>query len=286
MTNPESLSAVPQQLEEPKMDIHKPKPIHSWRAFLLELGTIVLGVGIALAAEQTVEWLHWRGQVQQAKETIASEMVRNISFAIQRMRTVDCLTQRLTDLDSMLDAAARQGSLPPLADAGGVSQTPWSNGAWESVVASQAATHFAREQLAALSLVYRRVERIEAWNREESEAWAFIRSMEGPGRRLSATDETELRKAIRLAAYLNGVISVSAARMAQGAMDESLPFTSGERRQLAEAMKFQPPDYVCGKLVNQPPPGQQLVQNLGRANRAEMSQVEKRLSAMTAAAKP
>ena len=33
------------------MDIHKPKPVHNWRELLTEIGTIVIGVLIALAAE-------------------------------------------------------------------------------------------------------------------------------------------------------------------------------------------------------------------------------------------
>lgn len=37
------------------MDIHKPKPIHNWREFLSEIGVIVLGVLIALGAEQSIE---------------------------------------------------------------------------------------------------------------------------------------------------------------------------------------------------------------------------------------
>ena len=32
------------------MEIHKPKPIHNWRDFIKEVGTIVLGVSIALGA--------------------------------------------------------------------------------------------------------------------------------------------------------------------------------------------------------------------------------------------
>jgi hypothetical protein len=46
--------------KEPDVEIHKPKPIHNWREFLKEVGTIVLGVCVALGAEQTVEWVHWR----------------------------------------------------------------------------------------------------------------------------------------------------------------------------------------------------------------------------------
>src|SRR3954464_2108182 len=53
-------SATP---EEPSVEFHKPKPVHNWREFLAEIGVVVIGVCIALAAEQTVEWLHWRTQV-------------------------------------------------------------------------------------------------------------------------------------------------------------------------------------------------------------------------------
>jgi len=46
---------VPQPPEESQMDIHhKPKTWHGWHEFLKEFGTIVLGVSVALAAEQGV----------------------------------------------------------------------------------------------------------------------------------------------------------------------------------------------------------------------------------------
>lgn len=37
------------------MEIHKPKAAHSWREFLVEIGTIVCGILIALGLEQVVE---------------------------------------------------------------------------------------------------------------------------------------------------------------------------------------------------------------------------------------
>ena len=42
------------------MDIHKPKPWHGRSEFLKEIGTIVIGVLIAIGGEQLVEMLHWR----------------------------------------------------------------------------------------------------------------------------------------------------------------------------------------------------------------------------------
>jgi hypothetical protein len=49
------------QLLSPKKsraDIHWPHAAKTWKEFFIELGTITLGVLIALAAEQTVETLH------------------------------------------------------------------------------------------------------------------------------------------------------------------------------------------------------------------------------------
>src|SRR6185437_9249744 len=37
--------------EETQVEIHKPKPVHNWREFLTEIGVVVIGVCIALAAE-------------------------------------------------------------------------------------------------------------------------------------------------------------------------------------------------------------------------------------------
>lgn len=41
--------------EEHAVDIHKPKPVHSIREFLSEIGVIVVGIAIALTGEQLVE---------------------------------------------------------------------------------------------------------------------------------------------------------------------------------------------------------------------------------------
>ena len=40
------------------MHFHLPKPLHGWREFAGEVGIIVIGVLIALGAEQVVETLH------------------------------------------------------------------------------------------------------------------------------------------------------------------------------------------------------------------------------------
>jgi hypothetical protein len=45
------------------MHFHLPKPLHGWREFTGEVGIIVIGVLIALGAQQVVEAAQWRSKV-------------------------------------------------------------------------------------------------------------------------------------------------------------------------------------------------------------------------------
>ncbi len=59
--------------KETIVEIHKPKPIHSFREFLAELGTIVLGICIALAGSCDPGMVCWRAQEQEARKSSRPE---------------------------------------------------------------------------------------------------------------------------------------------------------------------------------------------------------------------
>ncbi len=59
------------------MHIHLPKPLHGWREFIGEVGIIVIGVLIALGAEQAIEWVHHRTQVHDAVAKLRAESLGN-----------------------------------------------------------------------------------------------------------------------------------------------------------------------------------------------------------------
>src|SRR4051812_12514415 len=90
------------------MLLHFPKPLHGWRAFMGEVTVIVLGVLIALLAQQFAQTLNDRSSAQQARENIGAELAVNIG----RMQSADdraaCLTHRLDELATFL-REARQG---------------------------------------------------------------------------------------------------------------------------------------------------------------------------------
>ena len=66
------------------MEIHTPKhPIRGWRDLLKEVGIIVLGVLIALGAEQSVEAWHWHRKIVDAEQAMVLELRDD---AVQRCR--------------------------------------------------------------------------------------------------------------------------------------------------------------------------------------------------------
>jgi hypothetical protein len=219
------------------MEIHKPKPVHSWREFLKEYAIIVLGVATALAAEQGVEWFHWRDQVQQAREAIASETAQNLAGAIRRMRTVKCGEQRLNALGRILDDAARTGKLPPVGYIGQPPRGMVRSGAWDSIVASQTATHFSRQELTNLGNLYIYVDRTGIYQNIETEAWSSLYAMVGPGRRLDPASEAELRKALGSARNTNRTLAQIGTFMVRAVRSMDLPFDREDLEMISTAEK-------------------------------------------------
>jgi hypothetical protein len=96
------------------MEIEVPEhPIMTWKQFFIHMGTIVLGILIALSLEQTVEWLHHRHQRHQVIEDMHEEAEENIKVIDEDTRL---LNRELAALRSVAD---RLNSAP--ADKGTIS---------------------------------------------------------------------------------------------------------------------------------------------------------------------
>jgi hypothetical protein len=116
------------------MEIHKPKPAHSWRDFLSEIGVVVVGILIALSGEQLIEMLHWHHQVKDAETGLTHELASNIEDSIALMRTMVCLERRLDEISSVIDTAAKDHVPPPLGTIGRPPIFEWPHGAWASTL--------------------------------------------------------------------------------------------------------------------------------------------------------
>ena len=163
----ENPPAAPPPPEEPKMEIHKPKPVHNWREFLAELGTIVLGIVIAIGLEQAVVWLHWQGEVKTARAALAAEFTINDGFFARRIAFAPCIDRQHDEAQAII--ADLQARKPPhhFTNFNASAGAPRSDSEWQSERAAQTLTHFPREELALMSRYYAMLPDFEDWLRTE-----------------------------------------------------------------------------------------------------------------------
>jgi hypothetical protein len=95
------------------MHVHLPKPLHGWRAFVGEVGIIVLGVLIALAFEQLVGRWQWRERVAETRAQLDEELNRDARSAYEGLAVIPCLDQQLVAIDTALASARQTGRLQP-----------------------------------------------------------------------------------------------------------------------------------------------------------------------------
>lgn len=137
------------------MHFHVPKPLHGWRAFVGEVGIIVIGIVIALTLEAAVSgWEHQR-TADHARADIREELSSN-SEALRRMiGSQRQAVKRLEVLREFLSSAAK--GKPALLPAGFSIPSEFESmdtSAWESAVATQALSHMPSKQVDAIAQAY------------------------------------------------------------------------------------------------------------------------------------
>lgn len=176
------------------MDIHRPKaPVHGWRELFKEIGIIVIGVVIALGAEQTVEAIHWAYQVDAGEATLKGAFVREVQNAALRDAQADCIGRRLSFLSAVLQRATEDGRLPPLGTLGHPPFTPWTIGSWQGLVAGQTVSHLPRQKMIDYSVIAQTTTFLSGLSDKEEAQWTILDTMVGPGRRLSDAEAEQLR---------------------------------------------------------------------------------------------
>lgn len=183
------------------MHIHKPKPFHGVREFASEIGVIVVGVLIALALEQAVEWLHWRSLVAEGRGDLAASYASLKLTMRERQLMSGCIGRRLGEIGAILDQASETGRLPPVGDIGTPPDRLWAEPSWRTLVTTGTAAHFPRSEAARYSGIETYVETMSASADREVVTWTRLYTIVGPGRKTGETELALLRGALADALY-------------------------------------------------------------------------------------
>jgi len=138
------------------MEVHA-KSVHSWRELLSEIGVIVIGVIIALTAEQLVEAIHWKHKVADAEVAMGQELSGDLAFAAGQLALKDCATKYLDRMEVAI-RDHRQDTFRALAAmAPPFRPHPWLAESWTAAIGSEIPDHISRDRLGAYALAFRRV---------------------------------------------------------------------------------------------------------------------------------
>jgi hypothetical protein len=160
------------------LEIHKPKPVHSLREFLSEIGVVVLGIIIALGGEQLIDHLRDRRLAAEARESIREEIAYNVAVLARRTAIQSCVDRRLDEVLQIIDAGGQPGYVAPT----------WIGRPqiWEMVHAKwQAASQAGRAPLlsdseqAQFGMLYALFADIAADQDREQTAWTRLHALEG-----------------------------------------------------------------------------------------------------------
>lgn len=177
------------------MEVHKPKhPVRGLRELIKEIGIIVLGVLIALGAEQAVEWLHERHNSAEARENIRAELAADLADLRNRNAIEPCIQRRMDQLAERIDASQDKHYVPPRW-VGRPQVYQMVAARWNAATSAGRATLLSPDDQATFGQLYARLDNLTSIEVREQQAWAHLRVMEGLSK-VSPVMEAQLRQAL------------------------------------------------------------------------------------------
>jgi hypothetical protein len=185
------------------MHVHLPKPLHGWREFVGEVGIIVIGVLIALGAEQIIDKLHDRSVAAETRGAIRAEIDTDLAALVRRRDYESCVERKLDDIRNLLAQWGETGRFETPQWIGAAPGTPIMLTRYDAAVsAGRMAILGSDEQyrLGAVATGLRSFLEIES---NERQAWGRLRALQAGSSALSNLDRAQLRLALQDASTLD-----------------------------------------------------------------------------------
>ena len=201
------------------MHFHLPKPLHGWRAFVGEVGIIVIGVLIALGAEQMVHEIQARRNAAQAQSRIRDELGDSMILGIERIAIQQCLRARLNEIAQGLAAGRTNWSqlvLPPrtgfpsaFREVYRMPSRNWVDDAYREALAQGDLNSVDPVQRAQLANIYKQIDHVGQLNDTENQLSTQINILQFSPE-LSQTERNQMLATVTRLDWINGLIVVIA----------------------------------------------------------------------------
>lgn len=215
------------------LDPPEHKPVRGWGDFLKEVGTIVLGVLIALAADQAVDAWNWHHEVRIVEDSLNDELADSLFAAEERIKITDCQHRTLDALDDLADKS--HGTLV-IRNAPVSRNRVWGSAAWDAAVASGAIAHMPHDTRNTYSVLFSFVHVFRDMNLRQQELWATINAYRRP-RPFSDTSRDRFVETVAQLRSLTGTMNLGAKQFVEAAKPLHIQLNPSDAATLREQLQ-------------------------------------------------
>jgi hypothetical protein len=181
------------------MEVHRPRPAHGWRELLREVGIIVLGVLIALGAEQVVRNLHMRAEVRLAESQMREEVSNDDGpQVLQRIALAPCIEQQLTRIHALAEQGGPRAALIEAIKGYDPPSHTWDSLAFQGATMSKVVPELPPERLWRWAYVYTAMPLLDRADEREFLDVAKLRALSQTGGALSDVERQSVLAAVEL----------------------------------------------------------------------------------------
>jgi hypothetical protein len=218
------------------MEIHKPKPVHNWRELLTEISVVVIGIAIALAAEQLIESMHWQNKIRDARRAITIELRDDDGpQAYVRVAVEACRNEQLDAIRSAIVGKATRKEVARLTSEVLQANVTWDSVGWNTLQTSDAASHMSPEELRRWSVPYVRIPSLENVNLQESQDVVALLPSGLTDELLTVNEVDTMLAAIKRLQDDNRLMAMYSAKLLSGMLENGVQLTSNQRRHMQDS---------------------------------------------------
>jgi hypothetical protein len=150
------------------MDIHKPKPSHSLREFLSEVGIVLLGIVIALAGEQALSSLESRHKMRLVTEEMRQEISGDDApQVLERIALSTCIGNALDSIRRPVEQNAQRSTIIEAIDRFATPRHTWDSTAFQAAISAGVLAQMPVDRVDAMSRFYSLMPVLESANERE-----------------------------------------------------------------------------------------------------------------------
>jgi hypothetical protein len=191
------------------MRLKVPTPLHGWRELAWEVGIIVIGVLIALAAQQMVEGFHDRSVAAETRAELTKELNSNLMSMALREQAGPCIDRRLNELRTILTQwqQTRSFETPQWVAQAPVIEVEF--GRFDAALGAGRVTLLSGEEQYRMGAVAARIRRFNELQVDERLVWGRLRALQAGPQGLTGEDQATIRAALQDASTLDYEVRVN-----------------------------------------------------------------------------